>query len=71
MKSGKGQGKGGYESKTTLHAKFTTSKKSEGEADGKQVAAATSPGGKKPFGKGLCNNCGEMGHYAYACTEPA
>ena len=73
MKSSKGQGKGGHESKTTPNAKFLRYEKADAEADGKQTqvaAAATSPGGKKPFRKGSCNNCGEMGHYAYACTEP-
>ena len=57
MKSGKRQGKGGHELKTTPNAKIIPYEKSEGESDGKQTqvaAAAISPGGKKPFRKGSC-----------------
>ena len=55
MKSSKGQGKGGHESKTTPNAKFLRYEKADAEVDGKQTqvaAAATSPGGKSHSGRG-------------------
>ena len=71
MKAAKGAK--GHESKSTPNGKFVRHEKSEVEAEPKQsiaAAAATTLGNKKPYRKGSCNNCGEMGHYAYACTEP-
>ena len=75
MRPGKVNGANrGHESKSAPNAKFLRYEKSDGEADSKQsthvAAAATSPGSKKPYRKGTCHNCGELGHYSYACTEP-
>ena len=77
MRHGKGGGGnrgGGHESKSAPNAKFVRYDKADGEADSKHsayvAAAAPSPGNKKFSKKGTCHNCGEPGHYSYACTEP-